>query len=356
MKLGSSFPEDVDWLDVNGHRVRGMWSPCFVHKSECKGFLTDEQAHHVWTEDGMVYQSEPIKLYTERELRRLLPWKDIYDLRKAVAAEADLPWLWHGLLLPGAVTILAAIPKEGKTTFIFNLLEAMRGSRDFLGLTTRPSHVLYITEDSPGATVHRIEGGPYLALRYSRQVVYLSSEPGLDWATILGYLDRALAEMSDDPLLVIVDTISFFAEIMDENNASQVREAVKPLVERARTKNLAVLLVHHARKGQGEHGEGIRGSNAFAGLVDIIAELRRQGGSAEFRSLRCLGRYSETPTEPLLLTWGEEIGYELRKEPSDTESRIWAALQLNPAATQTRIAEIAGCNQASVSRYLRDHP
>ena len=118
-----------------------------------------------------MFQSELIKLYAERELRRLLPWKDIYGLRAAVAAEANLPWLWHGLLLPSAVTLLAGSPKAGKTTFIFNLLERLLGSKDFLGLPTSTARVLYITEESPGAIVHRVDEGArtpeehYLALR-----------------------------------------------------------------------------------------------------------------------------------------------------------------------------------------------
>ncbi len=354
VQLGSSFPNDVDWLDVNGRRVRGMWSPCYVHRSDCKVFLTDERGHHVWAEDGAVFQSEPIKEYAERELRRLLPWKDIYGLRATVAAEANLPWLWHGLLLPSAVTLLAGSPKAGKTTFIFNLLERLLGGQDFLGLASSPARVLYITEESPGAIVHRINEDHYLALMYNKRVSYISAEPGLDWPAMLGYLDRAILELPNEPLLVIVDTISFFAEIQDENNASQVRQAVKPLVERARTQNLAVLLIHHARKGQGEHGEGIRGSNAFAGLVDIIAELHRGGKEVEFRSLSCLGRYWETPTEPLLLTYGDK-GYELRGEPEDLEARIAAALQLSPNATQVELARTAECSQASISNYFKVH-
>lgn len=354
VSLGSRFPEDVDWLDFNG-QGRGMWSPCYVHKADCRVFLTDTWAHHVWTEDGMVYKSEPTKSYAEREQRRLRPWRDIYGLRDIVAAEADLPWLWNGLLLPSAVTLFAAIPKEGKTTFIFNLLEAMLGSRDFLGLSTRPASILSITEESPGAIVHRIEEEHYLALKHSRRVSYISAEPGLDWPTILGYLDRALVELPDEPLLVIVDTISFFAEIEDENNASQVRKAVKPLVERARTKNLAVLLVHHSRKGHGEHGEGVRGSNAFAGLVDIVMEMQRAGGDPNFRDLNCLGRYWETPTEPILATWGEERGYELRPEPEDVDARIMAAYQLNPGGSERTIAQTAECSQRRVQRYKKEH-
>jgi len=356
VKLGSNFPTDVAWLGINGDRTRGVWSPCYLHTGECKTFLTDEWAHHVWTEDGFVYKSERIKAYAERELTRLCPWKDIYGLRETVAAEADLPWLWHGLLLPSAVTLFAGMPKEGKTTFIFNLLEALLGSRNFLGLSTQPANVLYITEESPGALVHRIDEDYYLALKHSKRVSYICSEPGLDWITTLGHLDRALLEQPDDPLLVIVDTISFFAEIQEENDASQVRQAVKPLVERARTKNLAVLLVHHARKGQGEHGEGIRGSNAFAGLVDTIMELRREDKDVKSRSLSCLGRYWETPTEPLLLTWDGNTGYNLREEPENLDARLAAALQLQPKATQMQLAESAECSQASVQRYLKDHP
>lgn len=324
IKLGSKFPDDVETLEaVDGRPIRTISVPCSLHQQECRSFLSDNYAYHIWTEDGQPFYQEAIGVYEQRETQHYLPWDTIYGLRRQVAAEADLPWMWHGLLLPGAVTLLAGSPKVGKTTFIFNLLEAMLSSRDFLGLSTQSTSVLYITEESPAALVHRVSEENYLALRFSTRVSYISSEPGLNWAKMLEYMDQAIAEWSNGPLLVVVDTISFFAEIEDENDASQVRVAIKPLVDRARTENLAVLLVHHARKSGGRAGTGIRGSSAFAGLVDIIMELgvdnwaftkERPSGTPmalnTYRELRSLGRYWETPTDTMPLKYGDR-GYEL---------------------------------------------
>jgi hypothetical protein len=38
---------------------------------------------------------------------------------------------------------------------------------------------------------------------------------------------------------------------------------------------VAVILIHHARKGGGKHGEGIRGSGAILAAVDHVVELSR---------------------------------------------------------------------------------
>ena len=57
-----------------------------------------------------------------------------------------------------------------------------------------------------------------------------------------------------------------------ENEAGAVLQALEPL-SMAADRGLAVLLVAHQRKAPGAHGEGVRGSNALIGGVDIVLEL-----------------------------------------------------------------------------------
>src|SRR5262249_31316038 len=64
------------------------------------------------------------------------------------AGDDARPWIWERCISPGAVTLLSAHAKAGKTTLIAHLLRALEGGTEFAGLSTMPSRVLYVTEES----------------------------------------------------------------------------------------------------------------------------------------------------------------------------------------------------------------
>jgi hypothetical protein len=86
----------------------------------------------------------------------------------------------------------------------------------------------------------------------------------------------------------------------DENKAGVIVEKFEPL-DGAKALGLSVLVNTHQRKGAGEHGEAIRGSNALAGAVDILVEFERPAAHLNLgktaRILRGLSRYPSTPDE-----------------------------------------------------------
>ena len=92
--------------------------------------------------------------------------------------------------------------------------------------------------------------------------------------------------------ILIVDTFIYWARVQDENNSAEMQKALRSLRDAA-SSGLTVLLIHHDRKGGGNTIESGRGSSAFAGIVDVIHNLRRpQGhGSKTVRELRSEGRY-----------------------------------------------------------------
>lgn len=106
--------------------------------------------------------------------------------------------------------------------------------------------------------------------------------------------------------LAVVDTIAGLGPIRDENDAPQVTRAIRPLGAIAKT-GASVLIIHHTRK-PGEKGGGwagganIRGSGAFAGAVDIIAELVpwSQSTGDRRRRLRIKGRPHDANCERCL--------------------------------------------------------
>jgi hypothetical protein len=57
-----------------------------------------------------------------------------------------VPWLWHGLLAPGKMTLLTSLWKSGKTTLLAHLLARRRHGGDFLGSAVAPGSSLIISE------------------------------------------------------------------------------------------------------------------------------------------------------------------------------------------------------------------
>jgi hypothetical protein len=61
---------------------------------------------------------------------------------------------------------------------------------------------------------------------------------------------------------------------------------------------LAVLLVHHQRKGGGQDGDAVRGSGAIFAAVDMLIEVERPTGDgtpATHRQLVATGRWQNAP-------------------------------------------------------------
>src|SRR4051794_13102115 len=68
------------------------------------------------------------------------------DLDKQILAPA--PWLWHGYLGPGKVTLLTSQWKSGKTTLVSLLLSRMQQGRQLLGLNVAAGKAFVISEES----------------------------------------------------------------------------------------------------------------------------------------------------------------------------------------------------------------
>ena len=90
---------------------------------------------------------------------------------------------------------------------------------------------------------------------------------------------------SGDETIVIVDTIRNLLRLQDEKDNSEVSRAILPYIAAAREKNKTLIMLHHNRKGGGEHGEAIAGAHAFFGVVDIALEIKRDGPDESNRRL-----------------------------------------------------------------------
>ena len=206
----------------------------------------------------------------------------------------QVDWLVEGLIARGGITELSAKIKVGKTELAAHLVHAITSGADsFLGLGVTQSRVLYLTEQ--GSSFRQALERARLAECEDLWVVqrHLISERGWKWI-----VEQATAFCIEHDIgLLVVDTLSRFARIHDENSSGEAMAAMNPL-QTAIAHNVGVLVIRHDRKLGGDLGDSARGSSAFGGEADIILNLRRpsrQGTPPTYRILLGLGRYNAVP-------------------------------------------------------------
>lgn len=105
------------------------------------------------------------------------------------------------------------------------------------------------------------------------------------------------------PKLIVLDNLSMLAHIEDENNQAHFDDLID-LVQELKRRGVAVLLVHHNAKGNGNSADSFRGSSKLDAPLDIRIGLARttvpnpQGGTAfDLQFFKTRGRADEASDE-----------------------------------------------------------
>jgi hypothetical protein len=271
-----------------------------------------------------------------------------------VANAEETEWVWEGYVALFTVTLLAGLPKVGKTTTLFGLIRSIMDGLNFAGRATVATGVLLLSEERPPSLREKTErfgldGRVHLVMRH--QV------GGMSWPEIV---TSAVAYAKTHDLgVIVVDTLDKWWGLRgdQENSSGAVLEAFMPLAWAA-GEGLAVLISTHQRKSGGEHGEAVRGSNALTGAVDVIVELERGKGELDSQTTRILkgtSRFEATPERlALRLDDGRFIGDdpEAAEEKAQSE-RVLGVLSDDPLDSAA-IVEASGISKATVSRRLSD--
>jgi DNA repair protein RadA/Sms len=177
------------------------------------------------------------------------------DARRAEARStgvSEFDRVLGGGLVPGAVVLVAGEPGIGKSTLLLDV--AARAAREGKGRT-----VLYVSGEESTAQV-RVRAERIEAMARS---LYLASET--DLATVLGQIDQI------KPDLVVIDSVQTISSGEVEGsagNVSQVREVAASLIQVAKTRNIAILLVGHVTKDG-----SIAGPRVLEHLVDVVVQF-----------------------------------------------------------------------------------
>jgi hypothetical protein len=191
-------------------------------------------------------------------------------------------WLVQDLWSEEAVGLIGGEPKSYKTFLALDVVVSVAAGTPCLRrfAVSRPGRVLlYAAEDSLNIVRQRLEGICAAAgLKLAELDIQVITEPTvrLDLEAVRRSLYETVAKLR--PRLLVLDPFVRLHRI-DENASGEVAPLLAYLRELQRRHGVAVLVVHHAKKGAGRirAGQALRGSSEFHAWGDSNLYLRRQG-------------------------------------------------------------------------------
>lgn len=191
-------------------------------------------------------------------------------------------WLVEGLWSEQAVGILGGEPKCCKSFLALDLaVSVASGAACLRHFPVRRSGpvLLFPAEDSLAVVRQRLEGIAAAAqVPFASLPVEVITAPSLRLDTPTDRLRLSHTVQQIQPILLILDPLIRLHRV-DENDATQIAGLLSYLRELQRQFELAVMLVHHARKDSqaSRPGQALRGSSELHGWGDSNLYMRRKG-------------------------------------------------------------------------------
>jgi RecA-family ATPase len=214
-------------------------------------------------------------------------------------------WLVAGLWSEEAVGIIGGEPKCCKSFLALDLAVSVAAGTPCLRRFAVPRAgrvLLYAAEDALHIVRQRLEGicaAAGLALAELDVQVITAPTVRLDLEADRKNLDETVATLA--PRLLVLDPFVRLHRI-DENASGEVAPLLAYLRELQRRHGVAVIVVHHARKGAGRvrAGQALRGSSEFHAWGDSNLYLRRTDGPHEGGDLTLTVEHRAAPAMPTI--------------------------------------------------------
>lgn len=233
----------------------------------------------------------------------------------------------------GHTTLVVGPDKSGKSTLFRHVVAAKtRGSAMLGEPVTRGSAVWCGLEESLGGAVR---GFRELDADPDRLRILALQPP-----SVLASVDSLLAAHPAD--ILVVDSLAEYARVTlgrapEDGDSSGWGAVIRPLVEVGRRHDVAISLIHHARRSDGQY----RGSGEIAAAVDCLWEMAapNQGEDPTLRRFRGRARW---PVEDWSLRM-EDGRYVLGAGgPLSLDARVLADLGENPGTSRSASHERLG--------------
>lgn len=199
-----------------------------------------------------------------------------------IALPEDKRWLVDRLWLDQGVGIIGGEPKCCKSFMALDLAVAVASGTAALGefnVNTSGLVLYFAAEDALHIVRSRLDGicaAAQIDLNSLKLQLITSHSLRLDLPDDVGRLERTIAALR--PKLLILDPFVRLHRI-DENNSGEVAPILAGLRRLQRAYGVAIMVVHHAKKGASSTraGQALRGSSEFHAWGDCNLYLRRDG-------------------------------------------------------------------------------
>jgi hypothetical protein len=278
----------------------------------------------------------------------------------------QMQWLVEGLWSEQAVGILGGEPKCCKSFLALDVAVSVASGAACLRqfpVRRRGPVLLFPAEDSLAVVRQRLEGIAAAAqVPFAALPVQVITAPSLRLDTPTDRLRLADTVAQLQPILLILDPLIRLHRV-DENDATQIAALLSYLRELQRQFQLAVMLVHHARKDShsSRPGQALRGSSELHGWGDSNLYMRRKGSQLTLST-----EHRAAPSQdhiPLQLTQsGSALALTVLEPPSaepDTSptplERVRQALdQLHEPIPVQQLQKLCGLRTATVCSALTE--
>ena len=275
-------------------------------------------------------------------------------------------WLVEDLWTEQAVGILGGEPKCCKSFLALDVAVSVASGtaclRQFPVRRSGPV-LLFPAEDSLAVVRQRLEGIAAAAqVSFASLPVQVITAPSLRLDTATDRLRLSQTVQAQHPVLLVLDPLIRLHRV-DENDATQIAALLSYLRELQRQFQLAVLLVHHARKDSqsSRPGQALRGSSELHGWGDSNLYLRRKGSqltlSTEHRAAPSRDHIPLQLTQSgsaLALTVLERPIAQPDTPPTPIEQVRQALAQLQEPSSVQQLQKLCGIRTANVCSALAE--
>lgn len=267
-----------------------------------------------------------------------------FDLADVVQEELPaISWLVKPYLPCPSVTAWFGKPKSMKSLLVLDLCLHVAGGLPWLitgpqsggGMEVKQARVVWLDLENGSATLKRRMRAFALALGLGRQRGQLlaysmpSPWPDLSQDENKAALVARIRDLGAGVGVLVIDHLGQALGAIDENSPliSQVMGNIRQIAEEC---NLAVVLIHHAKKGQGKDSgapeDQLRGHGAILANVDAAYLIERdKGDRTQMRITPVAVRGPDVPTVGASFSFEQDANLEL------TQARFWRIAWRNDA-------------------------